>query len=212
MSRESGFSLVEILVASFVFAVIGAISVALMASTLTAQTVNEDALRRTADIDRLRVLLREDIGQIALRPMRDAQGFTRPYIFAGDTDGLALTGERSEDQRLLVFTRHGRANPGNLRRRSSLVYVEYRLRDGDLIRMTREYPDQSDTTLEREQILLSGVERLEVDFLLGVNWSSRVLVPVSTDGATLPPAIRLRYDTPGLGEMEHIVLTAEALR
>ena len=46
VQSEAGFSLVEILVATAVFAVVGVISVALLSTTITAQEVNDDALAR----------------------------------------------------------------------------------------------------------------------------------------------------------------------
>ena len=69
-TQEAGFSLIEILVATAVFAVVGVTSVSLLATTITAQDVNEAALDRINALDRVRVLLREDMGQVVQRPVR----------------------------------------------------------------------------------------------------------------------------------------------
>lgn len=210
-SHEAGFSLIEILVSVFIFAVIGTISVALMASSVSARDINGEVLDRTAMLDRVRTLLREDLGQIARRPVRDAAGYRDPYIFAGSETGLADY-ETGPDERVLVtFTRHGRANPGLIRPRSSLLHVTYLVHDATLVRRVRDYPDPGETTRITDQVLLEGVEDIEIDFLVGSAWQNRTFLSAEGQG-TLPSAIRLRYDLPPLGEMEHVVLTPEAGR
>lgn len=209
MDRQAGVSLVEILVAAFVLSIVATIAVALMATTMTAQEANEAALARAADLDRLRVILREDFGQVALRPSRDEAGFSRRYIFAGDTEGLRIVGETEERGRILAFARHGRANPGYIRARSSLVFVEYLVRDNALIRRTREYPDLSSETLMVEQVLLQDIENLELSFWVGANWRADYILTLDAETRILPPAMRLRYQLTGAREIEHIVLSAE---
>lgn len=204
---DAGFSLIEVLVSVMIFAVIGTISVALMSASLTAQDVNRDALDRTAALDRTRTLLREDLGQIALRPVRDAEGYVQADIFAGDADGLTGVGDNREERILLSITRHGRANPGLLRPRSSLLHVQYLVRGDSLVRRTRDYPDATSQTRIDEQVLLERVSDVELELLVGASWTRRLHLPASGDGA-LPSAIRLRYHWPPLGEMEHVVLAA----
>ena len=159
--REAGFSLVEILVSVFVFAVIGTISVALMASSVGAREINSDVLERTAMIDRARTLLREDLGQIARRAVRDEAGYRDPWILAGAATGLADYETDATERVLMVFTRHGRANPGLIRPRSSLVHVTYLIRGGDLVRRVRDYPDPGEAT----RITRPGADRGRRGFL-----------------------------------------------
>lgn len=206
--RESGFSLVEVLVSVFVFAAIGTISVGLLASSLTAQEVNREALDRTAMLDRARTLLREDLGQVVLRPVRGADGYVEAEIFAGSDNGLVRTDAVADERVVLAFTRRGRANPGLTRPRSSLVHVEYLVRGDTLVRRTSDYPDAAPQTLTAEQVLVEGVTDVEVDFLVGAAWSRRALVAADGQGA-LPKAVRLRYSLPPFGEMEHLVLTPQ---
>lgn len=207
--HESGFSLVEVLVSVFVFAVIATISVALLASSLTAQAVNREALDRTAMLDRARTLLRDDLGQLALRPVRDADGYRRDEIFAGSDAGLVRPQAAADERTILAFTRRGRANPGLMRPRSSLVHVEYQVRGDALIRRASDYPDAGPQTRIAEQVLVEGIEDLQVDFLVGAAWSRRAAVAADGQGA-LPQAVRLRYSLPPFGEIEHLLLTPEA--
>lgn len=212
MSRaraEAGFSLIEILVSVFIFAIIGAISVALLSSTLNARSVNEDVLDQIARLDRLRSLLREDFGQIALRDVRG--GESDGLVFAGDRAGVTAMRPQSGEQVVLSFTRRGRANPGLVRARSSLLHVEYLVRGESLVRRVSDYPDLADATALSETVLLDQASDISLDFLAGTAWVRRAAVVSGAEGAGLPAAIRLRYTLPRLGDLEHIVLTSGAM-
>ena len=209
--KSAGFSLLEVLIATFVFAIIGAISVALMATTLTARDVNEEALTRTAAIDRLRVLLREDLGQLADGPVRDPEGYVRGYVFAGDSAGLRLQ-EGADDERILfAFTRLGRANPGYVRARSSLIHVEYLVRGEQLIRRASDYPDMTGQTRQTEQVLAERAEAITADFYYGVNWRSQAMRRPGIDAEAFPRAVRLRFIAPDFGDLEFVAVTPEGL-
>ena len=176
---DAGFSLIEVLVSVFIFAILGAMSVAVLSSSLTAKDVSEASLARTAALDRMRTLMRDDLGQIADRPVRDADGYREPYRFAGDGNGLPA-GTGRQDRVLMRFTRHGQANPGLLRPRSSLVRVEYVLRDDRLVRRAWAYPDAAAAAVPSEQVLAEGVSALELDFLTGPTWMRRALLPAES--------------------------------
>jgi general secretion pathway protein J len=210
---QAGFSLTEVLVSVFIFAVIGTISVGLMSTSLSARDRNGAVLDQTAQLDTARTLLREDLGQIVLRPVRDGSGRTDRAVFAGDASGVAGAGPglRDDDGRtLLSFTRRGRANPGLLRPRSSLARVDYLLRDGNLVRRVRGAPDGSGPGEGAERVLVTGVTDVELDFLVGAAWMRRVSLQPGQRDVALPRAVRLRYTAPRLGAMEHVVLTSEA--
>ncbi|WP_300528779.1 type II secretion system minor pseudopilin GspJ [Maricaulis sp.] len=209
--QSAGFSLLEVLIATFVFAVIGTISVALLASTLTARDVNEKALARSAGLDRVRVLLREDLGQLADRTVRGADGYPRSYVFAGDNAGLRLGDDAEAERILFAFTRHGRANPGYIRARSSLIHVEYLVRGGQLIRRASDYPDMTGETRQSEQVLADRAEAIAADFYFGVNWRSQALRRPGSENEAFPRAVRLRFTAPDFGALEFIAVTPEGL-
>lgn len=207
---EAGFSLIEILVATAVFAVVGVISVALLSTTITAQEVNDDALARINALDRARVLLREDIGQVVQRSARAQDGAVRPALFAGDVNGLVDRFTPQGDDVILSLTRRGRSNPGLLRARSSLIYVQYVLRDDRLIRRVSEHPDITPQTGWAEQVILEHADDVELGFMVGSTWQSRLATRPGQEGASLPRAVRLRLTTSQWGELEFLVLTSEA--
>jgi len=70
MTREAGFTLVEALAALLVFAIAGALSTGLIISALDGRARQEAAAERLASMQIVRTLLREDAGQLVMRPYR----------------------------------------------------------------------------------------------------------------------------------------------
>lgn len=205
---EAGFSLTEVLVSVFVFAVIGAISVGLMSASLAAQTQNGEVLATATGLDLARTLMREDMGQLARRLVRGEEGRPLRHVFAGDAAGLDAG--RDGERVILSFTRRGRANPGHLQPRSGLARVDWLLREGDLIRRVWRYPDGASAGEAIERVLIADVAEVELDFLVGAAWSRRISLVAGQAEHAFPRAVRLRYRDARLGPMEHVLLTPEA--
>ena len=203
---EAGFSLLEILVAVFVFSLVASASVMMMSTAITSEEVARAAMDRVAQLDRVRTVLRDDLGQVVARPTRDADGLTSAYVFAAAETGIPDLADRDETV-VLAFTRRGAANPGRLRPRSSLLRVEYLLEENQLVRRIYGYPDPTQETDIQTDILLDGVEAFELEILSGTSWTRSFLVPPSGSNTSLPRAVRLRYEMPGFGEIEHVLIT-----
>ncbi len=203
---ESGFTLVEVMVALFAMSLLTASGVALMSTTLTAKEEISERTTLLRQIDLARATMKFDIGQLARRPARDPYGLAGDVFFQG---GVMSDGQ---GDRLLAFTRRGWDNPGGLERRSSLQYVEYALEDGALIRRARVRPDATPATPERERVVLEGVSEAEIAFLRGDQWSDEWIGAYGGKGATeLPQVIRLTLTITGVGEVEQLFLTSEGL-
>lgn len=210
MNRQAGLTLLEVLIAAALMAVVGLIGAGLLGAVLSGRDAVEAGLQRMEGLDRTRTLFRDDIGQIIARPARNAEGLPSSLVFAGDVEGVEPWGgliDRRE-RVILAFTRRGWANPGRARPRSSLQYVEYVLAGEQLIRRSWDYPDRAPQTRERSRVLARGVSQVELDFLYGVSWRDSAAVLADQAGATaMPRGVRLRYVLPGLGEIEHVVTT-----
>lgn len=208
---ESGFTLMEILVALTVFAVAASMAVGMLAVTVDAEAANAVALDRVESLERARTLLRDDMGQIVNRPVRDDDGATRNFVFVGAENGIGDRSARGADETVLMsFTRRGWANPGLLQPRSSLMRVDYVLQGDTIYRRVSAYPDRDAGTPQQDHLLLSGVSDVELEFLQGNSWSRRVLAPAFGGEGMIPRAIRLRYTLPEFGELEHLVMTGVA--
>ena len=145
--RPSGFTLIEILVALFIFAVVGLISAQLLGRTVNAYEVLNDRGQRLAQIHRAMLVVERDMLQFRNRPIRMAQGEPLPALMIGDEGALSMT-------------RGGWRNPLQ-RPRSELQRVGYRLQDEKFLRAYWSVLDRRGDEEPISQTLLEGVEDLE---------------------------------------------------
>lgn len=213
--REAGFTLVEMMAAILVFALISAISVGMLTTALRSKETSEAVMSDLAAVQRIHALLSEDIGQMVMRPVRDADGLTDLRVFALDVRGADPLNPAREDEprEILVLTRTGWANPGGVQPRSGLQRVAW-IYDGE--RLWREaslYPDQAQGAAPVRQMIAEGVEDLQIEALMTGVWTGVVELRPSQNGALAdqaPRAVRLSYTQVLLGEMEHIALSPSA--
>lgn len=146
-----GFTLVEILIAMALFAVISVITYATLTSAINVSNHTSDVAKRLADIQRVLMLMERDLIQMAPRPVIDEYGEEQPAFLITD-----LSTEGFE------FTRGGYQNPARLNR-SLLKRVAYEIRNDELYRRTWEVLDRAtQTEPEFEESLMKGVTRFEI--------------------------------------------------
>ena len=144
---RAGFTLIEILVALVVFAIIGIISSQLMSQTIRSNEVLHDRGERLGDLHRAMQILQRDVVQLANRPIRDGYGSPLPSLMIG-SDGA------------IEFSRYGWRNPLKLPR-SEVQRVAYLIQDNELVRGYWPVLDRAQDTEPAYQILLKEVERAE---------------------------------------------------
>lgn len=208
---RAGFSLVEVLVAVLIFAMTGAVGLALLTAALDSRdmlSARQDDITR---LDTARMLLRDDLGQLAMRPTRGDDGQASATILAGSADGVLVWGGSADDElTVLALTRRGWPNPGGLRPRGSLQRVEYVLTADGLVRRVTPYPDSRAETPVMDRLIVPGAETVTIEFLHGRQWLSRGIVSLASNAPPAPRAVRLRYVLPRLGDVEHVVLIGGA--
>ena len=150
--QKNGFTLVEMMVALFVFSILSVAGVLLLRSAVDSNEVTDRNLRGVADMQRLVSLLETDLSQALPRTYRDGDG-ERRAAFESD---IGTNGNM-----FLVFTRGGQSNI-NDKARSNIHRVSYRLRDGQLERLQHEMTDGGAISEPAE--LIDGVENLELRF------------------------------------------------
>lgn len=152
--RRDGFTLVEVLVAIAVFAVLSALAYGTLSQTLTSAELLGDRMERLQAIQRTMRVLEQDFAQLAPRPIRNelGDGYT-PALRTDAQSGFALE-----------LTRGGWNNPAGLPR-GTLQRAAYRVEDD---RLVRYHWNVLDRTLSNDFIgveLLDDVETLVVRFM-----------------------------------------------
>ena len=148
---DAGFTLVEILIAMAVFAVISVITYTTLTSAINVSNRTSGVAQSLADIQRVLMLMERDLIQMAPRPVLDEYGEEQPAFFI---NGLSTEG--------FEFTRGGYQNPARLPR-SLLKRIAYEVRDEKLYRKTWRVLDRAtQTEPEFEEPLIEGVTRFEI--------------------------------------------------
>ena len=192
---RTGFTLIEMMVALFIFALITAAGVAVMSSTLTNQTRVRVHVERYAELQRTRAILKADLSQAASRRTRGEDGQPALTAFAGVSPWIT-------DGPLLAFTRRGYENP-DLAPRASMQYVEYALVEGRLERRSR--PALDGARLGPAQVLLTGVESVQSSYLFDGTWRSTWRGDPTSD---IPTVVRLDMKLQDLGQIDQMFLTS----
>lgn len=193
-----GFTLVEMMVALFIFGLLTAAGVAAMSFTATNQEVVRARVARVAELQRARAILKTDLAQAAARRVRTPEGRADLNVVFGDPADAAGP--------MLTFVRRGRENPDGAPR-SSLQAVEYRIVQGRLERRVRSAPDG--TALGAPQPLIRGVRSARIAYRTRGQWAPAFRGFGET---SLPQAVRLELDLEGVGPVAQTFLVSGDVR
>ncbi|PWE17112.1 type II secretion system protein GspJ [Marinicauda salina] len=211
--RDSGFTLTEVLVAVAIFALISTAALGLLTTAVRSRDVHAEQLERIEAVQRARVLLRDDIGQLVMRPFRTEEGVVDGRVFSGDVSGAdpLEPAQPGEPREILVLTRSGWANPGGAQPRSTLQRVAWIYDGTTLKRRAWTYPDAARDAEPTTMTVLETARDLRLEFLVGNVWRPDILVSSGGENSPAPPrGVRVRYVAPGLGEIEHVLLSPAA--
>lgn len=204
-ASHAGFTLLELLVALSIFALLAVMSYAGLSSVLRTERILSDEMERLTEIQRSVVFLTRDIQQTADRPVRDAFGDPLPAI-----TGSSLLA--SADTPVLELTRNGYPNPLGVKR-STLQRVAYRVADHTLLRDTWRVLDRAQDSQPDSVALCADVNALQVRYLdHDQKWHDQ-WPPLASDysGPALPLAVEVTLELDDWGDIVRLVpLAAEA--
>ncbi len=199
-SRARGMTLIEVLVAMAIFAILAALAYGALNRTLASAEILGDRMARLQAVQRTMQLLEQDFLQLAPRPVREPLG--------ENANGALDTGFMGIG---IELTRAGWSNPAALPR-GTLQRVAWWTEDGTLV---RAYWNVLDRTVSNEPVeveLLDDVEDLQVRYLLdNGEWSESWPPGPQPPGATLrlrPRAVEILLRLPAEGELRRLIEVA----
>jgi general secretion pathway protein J len=194
--RERGFTLVELVVALFVFGLLASAGVALLGFSVKAQGAAGVRLDEVAAIRRVSALVTADLAQATPRISRAPSGSAEVAFFGSSGGSRELA---------LAFIRRGWENPEELPR-ASMQKVQYRLVDDRLERRVAPMLDGAEPG--PPAVIVRGVKSLALRYRIGGEWRDRWDV---TRADAMPRAVEMVLDIDGIGLVRQVFLTGTDL-
>ena len=178
-AEQRGFTLLEILIALAIFAVMSMMAYAGLAAILDARARTVPRAEQLAQLQTTLYLLNEDLSQVIKRPIRDELGSAEPAFSVG------------RGNEILVFTRtvpSWSTNAGE----NNVLRVSYSLEKEALYRRVWSIPDRTQQTEYRRRKLLTtqGVT------ITGFNAKTQAWEPLVSE---IPLALDISFKLEGLG-------------
>ena len=182
MKKISGFTLLEILVALMIFAIMGVLAAASLHTIIRVHRSLKIADHNVMQLMTMMTLVRRDISEVIDRPILDDTGNVAPPFFGSDTQ--------------MEFTRTGLLNPFGVSRASNMQRIGYQLKGDKLVRLTWDSLDQAPHAQPEVLVLLDHVQSLKWQFITKNGQTSPVWpVPQHkqslqhTNNTTAPPPL-----------------------
>lgn len=195
--RQSGFTLLEILVAITIFTLIGIASNSVLTRVLDGDEISQEKFQELQRLQRVMLTIERDFLQAANRPVR-VEGENNEVVMSG---GSNIFDSEADG---VGFVRAGWMNPQLILPRSNMQTVAYRLAEGRLEKLYSNYVDNVVGAEPKVKVLLENVQDFQVEFYLGPkqdaednsNWGD-----VFT-GTQLPEAVAVSITTESFGEIK----------
>ncbi len=196
MKRQSGFTLLELLVAMAIFAIIGLAATGGLNAVIDQSTAATSGMKDLTQLQRSILFLTNDLYQMHPRVVRDELG-------RGEEKPLVADGQ---DNYLLRFSREGWRNPAGLPR-GTIQRVQYRLEEETLIREHWVVTDRTLSLPPVELELLTNVTDIQFEYLDYSNQWQSIWPQVKPGGGTeeWPRAVRVTITLKNIGEIQRLI-------
>jgi general secretion pathway protein J len=151
MTRDAGFTLIEMLVALALTSMIAVAGSTLLIGTVRASDRLGQTTESVSEIELAHTLMRDD--------------FANVQMLAGDAGQPDYTSAP-----FVAFVRDGWSHPVPDDSRASLLAVEYQFRDGTLTRRAWLRPDPAVDTPHVDRVMATGLSRMTARYFDGREW------------------------------------------
>ena len=200
--KARGFTLIELLVALLIFGIFSMLAYTGLSNILDRRTRLTEEQRNWQALALVFLRISDDVAHARQRAVRDEAGISALVPFVGRPYDSRALGEPS-----LELTRGGELKYG-IAAESDLRRVAYRLKDGQLLRITWPVLDRAPTTKALETPLIGNVDTFEVRFYTTgasadtvTNWPAGGANPNAP-----PPAIEVNLTVKGMGTFKRLFL------
>ena len=191
-SNINGFTLIEMVVATAIFAMVGVLAYGGLNRVLESQTHIQEAAERLKNLQLTFRYLERDISQLIHRSIRNQYGDIQHSV-VGDED------------KAISFTHSGWRNPANLVR-SHLQRVTYELSENKLTRYTWAHLDGAIAEEFFSADLMEGIESISMRYLDPSNQWHTTWPPLNINAQQIgtPRAIEVTIKVETLDEIKRL--------
>ena len=195
MKRTQGFTLIEMLVAVFLLAVIGAAGFTMLVQMNKTRGVVIGQADRLTELQRTFYWMNEDFSQAVDRPVRSASD-----------DRIAAFLFNLQGDSMIELSRSGWTNPARevSPARSDMQRVSYSLDEDRLIRSYWYHLDTTDEEPTKRRQLLENVEDMSLRFLDREGSWHDSWPPLDLEESGMPAAIEVRLQLEDLGSINRL--------
>lgn len=200
--RMAGFTLLELLIAIAIFALLGLATYRMLDSVLSVDAATRSHEQQLRELVRAMAAFERDVLQVAVRPIRDAFGDPQPALHGDLGDASALE-----------LTRAGWRNPLG-QPRAELQRVRWQLSGEQWQRRYWRVLDRAQDSQPQLQQALDGVQALSLRYLDDEGQWHTDWPPANASGderlTALPRALELRLEHRRYGELRRLLRLPDA--
>lgn len=197
-TRARGFTLLEVIIAIAIFAVIGLTSFSIFDTVLKSDEHSKSQSARMNELQKAFLIMQRDFNQITKRTMR-VDGEVPANRFLQTESNNMITQDIG-----LSFVRNGWTNPGYLIQRSEMQAVAYQLNEEVLERLHFNFVDAVVGAEPKMRPLITGVVDLSFEYYDGKDWQENF------DAEKLPLAIAVDLELKDYGVIRRqFIVTGE---
>jgi general secretion pathway protein J len=198
--NEFGFTLIEVLLAISIFAMISMASFSIFDGVLQSEKVSKEKMLRLNDVQRTWLIIERDFLQISLRSIRfEGEAPLAGFIHSD-------SGSFSSNNQAIAFVRQGWINPGLLIPRSDLQSVAYRVEDEVLERLHYNFVDAVVGEEPKIRKLMENVIAIQFEYFYQNKWQTDLIEN------EMPQAINISIETEDLGVIGRKFLVVDAIQ